>query len=994
MDKTFFWLSWSKSERNLYQALLGVFVAAVFFYFGAYIEGVDQILAWDEVISKKWIQYPIDYISYGYTTIPITVDVPLLFGVFEGSGLQLNTALPVGFLVLIAVAVSLSLAVISTLDRTWYIGGMVLFILFVVGFRLENLLLFNSVQKWPTIILLGLTIPISYYFNEINRNPGLMLRTVVFALVLSSFGCLVTFYSGVEAPALYIANYGYFGFIGIFVLFLLTISHEIINGFLYLTTRSSNPNSARDFSIISGLYLVNLFLVYLNKIEVIAWSFSFANVYILLLVSTLIGIWGISLRSNLLDDIIPFKPGGALLYLCLAIISFASIGYFLSMGNDPVLSVVEDLILYSHIGFGLIFFIYILSNFSQPLSRGYAVYKIVYDPKVMPYFTFRLAGIITVLALLLQANYKTYVYKSLSGYYNGIGDLYHYVGDRVSARAYYKEGSDFGYLNHRSNYLLGKMYEEDRDFPLAEEFLVKSIQRKPTPYAFVNLATLYLDKDKPYDAIFMLEEGLKEFPSDGVLANNMGMAMNEVGVLDSALIYLFESIGDKNSSEIALTNSLGLVMDNGLSLNYDSLIADQDSEISMTLGSNLLLLQGVDTTLQITEIDCVLTASTSAYLYNHLISLPRPLDSAEHRWLDSVKLNPNNYRYENTLNSGLSINLFRNGDINQAIHLQDYAANNAFSNRSSYFRRLALWCMKYGGYERAEKYLNEAIKSGDRDALMYKSICLLELGEIREATQLLSLLSASGDYPLATEIITAINVDEKGIDSLESSLLYYKGKYGLDPESEEEMTEALKIIPEGVRALILAEEGRKALMHGDLEQANELLNSLDGLRITGARAINEALQLEIDILVERSELEAAGIKLEQWLSMGGKDPVEMAYYDWMIRDRQPDESTIFLIGSNPYRPHYVGKAIGALNESGSEQVAYRLILENLEIAPELPGLQEIFIYQCARLGYTNYAESALKDLARLVDEERLTRIRNNYEILLARFEKDWEFEDL
>ena len=57
----------------------------------------------------------------------------------------------------------------------------------------------------------------------------------------------------------------------------------------------------------------------------------------------------------------------------------------LGSSNDAALRVIRDFIIYSHIGFGAIFLVYILSNFVNMLDDNLNVYKVLYNPNRMAY---------------------------------------------------------------------------------------------------------------------------------------------------------------------------------------------------------------------------------------------------------------------------------------------------------------------------------------------------------------------------------------------------------------------------------------------------------------------------------------------------------------------------------------------------------------------------------------------------------------------------------
>ena len=84
------------------------------------------------------------------------------------------------------------------------------------------------------------------------------------------------------------------------------------------------------------------------NLVVIEWNFIYINLYLLLTISALLGLWGFSQRESMYRNIFPFAPYGAYFFLCLGAICFATTGNLLSNANDPALKIIRDGIIFSH----------------------------------------------------------------------------------------------------------------------------------------------------------------------------------------------------------------------------------------------------------------------------------------------------------------------------------------------------------------------------------------------------------------------------------------------------------------------------------------------------------------------------------------------------------------------------------------------------------------------------------------------------------------------
>ena len=81
----------------------------------------------------------------------------------------------------------------------------------------------------------------------------------------------------------------------------------------------------------------------------------------------------------------------------------------------------------------------------------------------MPYFTFRLAGLIAFIALVVKSNWEVPVNQGISAYYNGIADMHMHNHEQSMAETYYEEAAIFGYNNHKSHYMLGALALKKKD---------------------------------------------------------------------------------------------------------------------------------------------------------------------------------------------------------------------------------------------------------------------------------------------------------------------------------------------------------------------------------------------------------------------------------------------------------------------------------------------------------------------------------------------------
>ena len=190
----------------------------------------------------------------------------------------------------------------------------------------------------------------------------------------------------------------------------------------------------------------------------------------------------------------------------------------------------------------------------------------IYNPSNLPFFTYRLVGLLAIVALISMRGLNYPVWYAMGGYYNAIADYYKSKDDPDLARIYYIKASDFAYLNHKANYSLGLVTLEDNRLE-AKEHYTKALRADPSAQAYVNIANIQ-DLDKAYfKSLFTLQEGIRKLPGNFQIANNLAVQFEKSNLIDSALFYL-DQVGP--GSVIANSNRIALSARYGMTLGPDS----------------------------------------------------------------------------------------------------------------------------------------------------------------------------------------------------------------------------------------------------------------------------------------------------------------------------------------------------------------------------------------------------------------------------------------
>lgn len=699
-------------------------------------------MKWETQHEQKTVEAVSRTFEVGSFEFAIPIESYFTYEFFRGSSLIPNTTAAYLFLAGLIISILILLSVITTVaSRFWYFMGMGLFILFVVSLRLEVLQLFGLTGQIVPLSIMFLYLLVSFYFNFLNTTAPFIVRFIVFAVLTIGVGLLIAFFSDVYYPYLYLATTGYLAGIILSVLFILMVAHEIPASFVYLASQgTATGKSLNHFIIISLVYLVNLWLAYFHEAGIINWNFLYINLYLLLTASAILGIWGFKNREVLYGHIAPFYPVGSYFFMSMAGIALVTTASLLGNHNDAALKIIRDITIFSHIGYGIIFLLYVISNFIVMLAQNYPVYKVLYQPNRMPYFTFRLAGFIATLAFIFYMNWKEYVYHGLSGFYNNMGDLYTKLDQPAFAEAYYLKSKSYGFQNNRSNYVLADVEARRNNLVKALNHYELANGKRPTDYSLINHGNLYLKAGSPFMAIALFRNALQKVNSPYIL-NNLGYAYAKVHKLDSALVMFELARRNDATRQSAEANFLALIGQEFIPVNVDSV--SKLFTPSACIESNALalaVLQRQKITAEPVLPDGPMDLPAATRLNNYMVYALKELDTTFTEKAYRIASLPANELYSEALKLTLAHVFYHQGNVAKAMTILAELGYLSQSMQGEYNYILGLWALEQGAPEVAVSHFTNSVDTDYKDARHYHAITLAEAGQHDEALNALHTL--------------------------------------------------------------------------------------------------------------------------------------------------------------------------------------------------------------------------------------------------------------
>lgn len=965
----------------MFQVLLSLFLLTIGFALAASVWGNEWAVSWEIVRTYEPIESAIATVQFLLSEIEVPVEHYLTKEVFQGNQNQLPTWVYPSLAILYFLFLSFFVAIISTLPRFWYYFGMTLTAFLLVALRLEQLLVWN--ESAALLLVIVAYFSLSYYFHAIDKHVHLYKRIGILLLVSMLLLIVLGSFSQVSKPLFFIGSYGIIFPLLLGFLFVIVVSHDIISGFLYIITSGNTGYSKRSlfhFLVISIVYLGWVLLTYLNNTGQFALDLIYLDATVLMSISAIVGIWGFRNRCEHVLSFLPFAPMGALLYLVLGITSFFLIGVMHLLANSPMLEVIEDAIIFSHLGIGFMFFIYIIGNFVPLLSKNLNVYKIQYKPQNLPYFTASIGGIILIGVLVARSQLLPY-FQGFAGYYNGLGDVYLLSKQNTLSEQYYKAAKTYDYRNAKSNNALGVLARKSGDDAFALKYFEDAKLKSPLESTFVNIADIYGRRGRFFDALFTLREGLETFPKSGVIKNNLGILFSKTAVVDSSLYYLDQKGRYSKTSE---TNLLYALAAHRLTADFDSLKRNfrQLSYLPHKNNTlvNLNMQQKPLSPMAVAELNIGrqrLKAEEFTFWYEYAINQAIGVEGgmlAEE--LNELANDSLNAKFQTELLLAEALYLYYQHQVGKAFQsLEDLAFQH--TSRAGYYNYLlGVWALEQGAYQVAKQYLEKSQQEQFGKSSLPLALVLEITGDTAQAAAYWRLFAEEGSpeqQKLAVLYSKRNSADLSGGSAADS--LTFLNQFLSPVNNTSELIEWTQRLKEGdfkwQVALDVIQKGLNQQQHERLPDLFALLENKplkDGLHyrlkklrlrywlaVKDHKRVSDFLNDSLGMATLRGSAEWHHAQAQINFLENGSSAAEQSYA--RIADLNPF-----------YDQGVVAAAQFFHHEMDDAQRAYNILLNGVRINPYSATLQKAYILQCLSLYLDSYAENGLAMLKQLVSK--------------------------
>ncbi len=901
----------------------------------------------------------------------------------------------------LALAMAFFWALISTFKRIPYFIGVTLGMLWLATLNLDLLGIFAETGR--TLLFIGLAVLgiTSYLFQAFWPRFSLFKRFGVFALLILALGSALLYFSPLPAPLTmyHVVQYGTLGsFIASF-LFIILVAYENLHGLLWFNTQAQQPQrrfGLLQFVVISFLYLGNLLLLFLNQTGTISLDFAGIDALLVFLVSVVTGFWGLKQRQPQYGRFFRFDTEMLPLYLVLALLTFLNLGYAFLMANDPMVQAYRGAIVITHLAYGASFFIYLLVNFGPLIKQKLRVYKVVYDPRRLPYFMVYVGGTIILMLLLSVSNFSVYV-LSQAGRYNYLGDLYLQTEDKpLLAEQYYLEGQAAAFSNQRSSLSLTDMYHR-ANLRTQEMFHLRELlARKSSPDVYLRLANLFTPGSDLFEHLNVLQEGIKKYPDDAPLLNNLGLLYSTTTFKDSAAYYLDAALLHSNEPEVIQANQLAFLARHSFTQQAQEFAVKYQGEYG-PLQTNrwaIALMNGAADSAAHSLIaplpDSVLTTQTFAHFNNvHLQRSSRP-DSAALLQVEKLLRQEQNEVFAQDLTLVKAFELKRLGQPTFAKEALEHLAVNNPKTAGYYYDILGQWMLQNKLHSAAANYFARAADLGYQDAKLHSAVALALTGKPSEAAQIAleaanatakpSVRKAATRLAMVTQMSTSQAAEAP--DSLKVPFIQLRSA-SLPLEELEQIASQITtphLAPAAALPLV-----KRYLAENDFAKAGQLLQNHFPASFPKNSLKSEANALVAELWWKSQQFQRLEKELPT-LYFGPQEAATQPYYLALLaqRNKKPQAATHHFNQLTKVAPwSEIGQLAAAtffINQ-GKDLRAYDLLLEAMEYNPASVALRKAYIRMAIRQGFEKYARQAMEPLAPLVSPAEYLSFKNEIDTL-------------
>ena len=984
MDSLRFWENWEPGIRKLFVFAGTIAILLILALIVSSWRSPSPTITWAYLQEREVVDKPAHQFQTGPFSLQVTASNMILKEHLVGNEFVFQVWPAYLFLAATLLGLIFLTSILSTLSRFWFFIGSGILIFLLSGLQLELLKVLGQENQGASIFLIVLIVGTGVLFQYYFQSAAIMSRILVFSGIFIGAFALLLMLSAVPNPA-YLLAVGFIpsAIIGS-VLLALVAAHEIIATIIYLVTRGlKGSNGFLHITLLTFIYMTNLVATYLNDQNYLNWDYSL-NPILLLALSATLTVWGIRRQQEQMNNFLLDGPTGPLAIAGLLIVASGSSAFFYTTGNDAAIETIRNMSLYAHISYGIIFFLYVVSNFGALLKENYPVSKVLYKPTSMPFFTYRLAGTITLAGFVLYNFWLRPVRDTTGARDAAMGDYFVVTNNLSIAEGYYKKSDYNAFHNHHANYVLGNIESAQGNRFKERQYYLNAAERRPTQQAYMNVINT-LDKN-PINRYAYLKDVKKDFPNSGAANNALGLVHAALNQLDSAILFFNRARKDNATSATAEINLLATAIKQNIDFNVDSVFQNLSSTKPGPLANTFALANNegayLDQSISLPK-DSLLDLFTSSLINNYVVNHIDSLDTAFISQVEKLARHPNNKVFFEEALSTCAVAYYKCGMINRAfITMQEAAAFNRDPGKQN--NTMALWALEQSAPKVALDYSQYSASQGYEGALLTQAISLAEAGRTGEAIVLFdSIRRHSKDLaPLAESLQRILAIDPKLVKELNDLEKYSYCRYRLSYSDSLMFNSVSQTITDpNWKSRAILDRSKKLYEWGELDEAIRIYHHLNGIAITDKRLFTDIQIHELMLAWEAGNIQVVQDKLPA-IPWTGMRLSEKLFLESVVATAQGDSVTMknnmkWITINNAFCSEGILMAAQLEGSSNDDPLAaYNILAGALHLNPQSIKILKEYIREASTLGFDEYVLDAQQTLQQILPGPLFIRFLN------------------
>ncbi|QIX60714.1 hypothetical protein HER32_05810 [Hymenobacter sp. BT18] len=949
-----------------------------------YVAGPEATLPLVTETQLAPVPLELAQVPVGTARLPVAVNGYALTETYTVGGPLIRPEAAAALALVLGVCLVYALTFISFLPRLSFAIGMSAVIFLLMSLNLDALGVFNDTKQYFLLLTLVLLVGSAYGFHAFFPQVSSPLRLLWFGLLVSGLSAFLLVAGADPAPlaALHIASYATQSGTVAIALWVLWAGIENIRLLLWLNTQAENPQSRFGlwpFLLASGLYLTVLALYYFSNGDVELLPGLRLDPYLLLLLATAVGAAAMAQRQATLRAWVPAKATPYLLGV-LAAYAGATLAYAFATQNDPIIEAGRYFTATTFLVLGVAFLLYILVNFAPLIRQKLRVYRVVFEPRRLPFYVVYLLGIGCIGAILLRNRLDLY-YRAQAGYYNQLGDLTRWQSEQqpaadalaLLAERYYAESDWMDRFNHKASLGRAALYRSRTQRQNEINALRRALSRAPSEKISLRLASLFNTPADFFERQRTLWAGLRATPGSVPLASELAQLYTRSALTDSVQYYQQQALKEEPKNEVLRSNQLAFLVQQQRWAEARPYL--QEPAKSEAFRSNQQLVALVHRTQSApapASTDTALTPGSFALLYHSALLRVRNRDTT---LLPTLRRLP---RY--TTNAPYAEQLLFLQALTQQYGGRPASAQNtliplatAQSPSAAYYQQLqGLWLLEQGAAPAAAARLSQAAELDPRTGQLARAYALALASQPDSARQVAARAVADPTVALqARRLLTTLRyTPAAAMLAPDSSKVDYLVLLGRSLPGVARAAIATSVRQPALRRQAAYAQAVAAWAQSQVAEVEELVAAAAPPVSTRSAEASAWNVLRGHVLAQQQDL----TELRRFLSQAyfqGLDVGYATYFRALVAAGPTQADALYqqVIREAPYVEQGLLAAARFYQQRRQPLAAYQALLRGIEYNPESIPLLKGYILAAFAAGLPDYAQEPLRKLRTLLSPQ-------------------------